>query len=441
MRIGFPPLAAGLAVLVGLVAFDLRADVAPGATRDDVIKALGRPVGESRLGPREVLNYPHGQTVILENGRVVRVQTPRPAAGSAAVGPAPAPVSPWRTDFAAATAEAQRRGVRLLALFPGPEEAPAARRFLAEVAPDPEFAAVFGPDFVFVRLDHAVRPPQPAAWQERNDRLRDACGVVGYPAVALLSERGERLASVDFGAVPETESLQARVIASLREMRGKLALNAAAPAVPPAADPGKTSPLHLDRLTPFALKVGLRSAQDLIEIALVAGLLGAGLMVWLLWRTRAPAPARLQNHASRIAQASSGLPTVFEVMAWDREQLCFGAMVLGESEGYEVELAKGDPDKDVLFSRPGDVRPGVVVCCAPARAGKVTAKSVRSLVGTVAAEQAQAGWFIAPAGFSEDARDFAARNHLLLFDAAGLVTRMRDLPPIMLPKLRTNKPW
>lgn len=447
VRIGVHTLAVGLAVLVGLVATlkaaDPRVEIAPGASREDVIRALGRPVGESRLGPREVLNYPQGQTVILENGRVVRMQAPKKAGGAAPVSVAPAPVGPWRTDFAAATEEAQRRGVRVLALFPGPEDSPAARRFLGEVVPDAEFVGVFGPDFVFVRLDHVVRPPQPAAWQERNDRLRDTLGVVGYPTVVLLSERGERLGSVDFAAVPTAESLRARVIASLRDMRGKLALNAAEPAAPAAAEnPENTSPLVMDRLTPFALKVGLRSAEDLVEVAFIAGLLASGLMAWMLWRTRVPPPpVRIQNHARRIAEASSGLPTVQEVMAWNKEQLCFGAVLLGEAEGYEAELTRGSPDKDVLFSRHGDVRPGVVVCCAPGRSGTVTAKNVRSLVGTVAAEQAQTGWYLAPAGFSEDARDFAARNNILLMDAEGLIVRMRDMPPILLPKLQTNKPW
>lgn len=445
VRIGSLTLVVGLTCLLGffapLAGAEARAEIGPGASRDEVIKALGRPVGESRLGSREVLNYPQGQTVVLENGRVVRIQTPRKAGPAQAVA-APAPLNPWRTDFAAATEEAQRRGVRILALFPGPEDAPAARRFLSEVAPDPALAAVFGPDFVFVRFDHAVRPPQPAAWQERNDRLRDAWGVVGYPTVVFVSERGERLGSVDFAGVPAAEALQARVIASLRDLRGRLALTAAEPTAPAAASPSLTSPLVLDRLTPFALRVGLRTAEDLVEIAFIGGLLASGLMIWMLWRTRvAPLPVRMRNHARRISEAASGLPSVYEVMAWDKEQLCFAALLLGESEGYEGVRTRGEDDKDVVFSRHGETHPAIVVCCSPARAGAITAKSVRSLVGTAAAEQAAAGWYLAPAGCSEDARDFAARNNILILDAAGLLMRMRDIPPILLPKLQTNKPW
>jgi hypothetical protein len=445
VRIGLHTLVAGLAclvwLLVPLAAAEAPTEIGPGASREEVIRAFGKPVGESRLGPREVLNYPQGQTVILENGRVTRIQSPKKS-GAALVTAAPPPPHPWRTDFAAALEEAQRRGVRVLALFPGPEDAPSARRFMTEVAPDPDFASVFGPDFVFVRFDHAVRPPQPAAWQERNDRLRTDWGVLGFPTVVFVSERGERLGSIDFAGVPAGEALKPRVIASLRGLRGKLALSAAEPAAPATASPETTSPLVLDRLTPFALRVGLRSAEDLVEIAFLGGLLASGLMVWMLWRTRVPPEAvRSHNHARRISEAASGLPSVQEVLAWNKDQLCHAAMLLGESEGYEPVRTPGETDKDVVLTRRGETYPAVVVCCSPARAGTITTKSVRGLVGTAAAEQAPLGWYLAPAGCSEDARDFAARNNILILDATGLIARMRDMPPILLPKLQTNKPW
>jgi len=82
-----------------------------------------------------------------------------------------------------------------------------------------------------------------------------------------------------------------------------------------------------------------------------------------------------------------------------------------------------------------------VVRCSPGRAGTVTAKSVRELAGTVAATGVPAGWYVSPAGFSNDARAFAAQHKLLLIDGAHLMARLQDLPPILLPKLNTSRPW
>jgi hypothetical protein len=62
-------------------------------------------------------------------------------------------------------------------------------------------------------------------------------------------------------------------------------------------------------------------------------------------------------------------------------------------------------------------------------------KLVRELLGTLAAEGVETGWVVAPAGFAREARTFAAQHGLRLIDAAELIERLRDLPPLLLPKI------
>lgn len=78
--------------------------VAYGASRDEVIKTLGRPSKASKAGPREILTYPQGQ-VLLENGRVERVDfAGMPAVTRPAPAPEPRTIEPAKTPPADAPA-------------------------------------------------------------------------------------------------------------------------------------------------------------------------------------------------------------------------------------------------------------------------------------------------------------------------------------------------
>jgi hypothetical protein len=163
---------------------------------------------------------------------------------------------------------------------------------------------------------------------------------------------------------------------------------------------------------------------------------------WLLWRTRAkPRPYQGRVLAARISEAASGIPTLPEILAWSKERVCVMAAVLAESEGFESDRVPDSEDKDLLLTRRGEIQPSVVVCCSPGRAGTVSAKSVQKMVEVIAANRLQTGWYVSPAGFSNDARACAAQHKLLLIDGAHLIGRMHDLPPILIPKLQTNQPW
>ncbi len=425
---------------------ETRTAIGPGASREEVISAFGRPAGESKLGGKEILNYPLGQ-VVLENGRVLRIEfskkgalpVPRPPAASA---PAANPGDHWLTDFNAASREAGVRNVPILAMFTGPDGSVVSRMFLEQVATNPEFTKTFSADYVLLRIDFTTPTLPTGRAAESNDQLRARYGLADFPAVLFLTSKGERLAAVDFSKSPSEGLQRADAIAMLREVRAKLALGAEIPAPVSGNSKGAetTSPLQMDRLTPFALKVGLRSAQSLIASAAVIGSSIAFLIGWLLWRTRAkPIPYRGPVLAARISEAASGVPTLPEVLAWSKEQVCAMTAVLAESEGYEAEMLPGG-DKDIVLTRRGDIQPSVVVCCSPGRAGTVTAKNVRDLLGTVTVDRVRSGWFVSPAGFSNDARAYAAQHKLLLIDGAHLMARIRDLPPILVPKLQTNRP-
>jgi hypothetical protein len=448
VRIGSPKFAVCLIVGFGLVLRLAAAESKPwvelGATREEVISAHGQPAGESQKGTRNVLSYPQGQ-VTLEGGRVVRVEplakgvkAPRKSPALAApVLPRVPAGGPWFLDFESAAKSAVVRQVPILAVFRGPDDLAAGRAFLAEVALHPEFVATFSGDYVLLLGDASAR----AASQEPGGSRFE---VTAFPAVVFLSAKGERLAAADFSRPPANGNLRAEAIASLREIRARLALGAAAPAPTsrPATGTATTSFFDLDWLSPYLLRGGMRSAEAIITTAIVAGIVIALLIGWLLWRTRAgPRPYRGRVLAARIAQAASGIPTLPEILAWSKEQVCVMAAVLAEAEGFEADRVPAGEDQDLLLTRRGEVQPSVVVCCSTGRAGTVSAKSVRKMVEVIAAHRLQTGWYVSPAGFSNDARACAAQHKLLLIDGAHLIGRMHDLPPILVPKLQTNQPW
>jgi hypothetical protein len=440
-------LAAGLALVLRLAAAEAQPWVELGATREEVISAHGQPAGESQMGTRHVLSYPQGQ-VTLENGRVVRVEPlskgakaprkpPVPAAPVSPPVPGGGPDGPWLSDFESAAKVAVQRNVPILAVFRGPDDLAAGRVFLEEVALHPEFAATFADDYVLLRGDAPARTAQ-------NERSWSRFGVSAFPAVLFLSAKGERLAAANFSRPPAQGKWRPEAIAALREIRARLALGATAPApaTRQAASAANTSPLDMDRLSPFSLRVGMRSAEATIAAATVVGLGIALLIGWLLWRTRAKSrPYQGRVLAARISEAASGIPTLPEMMAWSRDQVCVMAAVLAEAEGFETDRVADGGGKDLLLTRRGEIQPSVVVCCGTGREGTVTAKSVQALVATIAANRLQTAWYVSPAGFSNDARACAAQHKLLLIDGPHLIGRMHDLPPILIPKLQTSQPW
>lgn len=442
-----------LAVAAAFSAEDPRPVLGPGATRDEVIDAYGWPNGQSRAGAKEILSYAQGN-VTLENGRVERVdfrtnvpwQAPRPRPNP----PSPTsvkkeeePLDFWLTDFDQATGQATRRQARILALFTGPDWSPASRQFHEEVQFHPDFLESFADDFVFLRLDYATRTPQPDALREQNARLREKYGVIAYPSLLILSPAGENVAHVDLTRPQLGATYRDRVIAAVREVRDLLSRpRAPAPAVPPAPLPvAQAAPVPVEEPNPWAgvLAAPLLSAGWLLTGAAAAGSGLAGLLLWLVWRNWTAARTAVDApRSSRIAEAASGVPAAAEVNGWPRRKLRGVAAALAESDGYEVEARGEGGDVDLAFGRPGEAQPRVLVSCLPGDAGVVSAKRVRELYGAMTAERVPAGWLVAPAGFSAEARSYADQHNIVLVDVRRLLAHLGELPPLILAKVLTR---
>jgi hypothetical protein len=188
----------------------------------------------------------------------------------------------------------------------------------------------------------------------------------------------------------------------------------------------------------------LLSAGWGIVTAVGTGLAVTVLLLWLVWRkgSRSGAERRPAGMAERISEAASGIPALAEIMTWPKERVTIIVAGLAESEGYLAELSGEDAGAgcDLRLRKVGE--PGVqgLVCCAGAKAGVVTARRVRELFGLMAAEGAPFGWYVAPMGFSAEARMFADEHRIRLSDGHRLLAQLHELPPVALPKV-TRLSW
>lgn len=417
--------------------------VGPGANREEVLQTYGWPTGQSRLGAREILNYPQGR-VTLEDDRVQRVDfsaklpwpapRPRPAAASPVSGKkAEASVDLWIEDFGEAVGEATSRGGQILALFTGRDWSPASRRFHEQVATHPEFVDALADNFVFLRLDFPTRVPLAPKLREQNDRLRATHGVTVYPTLLVLSAAGEALAMVDLSP-PAAEAYRARVIAAIQAERARLPAPAAE-MVLESSEPVEAAPLPTYEGWTRAFiteNLGLSLTEMFVAVLIVVTV--ASTMLWLLRRTSAPTILPPGAVAVRLSNTAGGVPTLSEISTWSREKVCAVTAALAESEGYIAEVMPFGSEKDLLLKNGGETEPRVVVFCAAGDAGAVPARRLRALKSTLIADGAKAGWFVSPNGFASDAQAYAEQHRLHLIDASRLLARIRELPPLLLPK-------
>lgn len=432
-------LAWGCAVLAP--AGELRPAVGPGASKDQVIDAYGWPGGQSRLGAKEILTYPQG-TVTLVEGRVERIDfsmrqpwpapKPRPAAPSpTSVKKTEPPPDFWGTDFVQVTREAARRNVRILALFTGPEWSPASKQFRDEVEFARELFEALAADFVFVRLEFTTRAPLPDAVREQNTALRARFNVTDYPTLLVLSPGGDVLAKVDLKALPSGQTPAARLIAAVQGVSNLLA-----PATAPAQKSATTSPASPAHQQ-TALMASLMSARWVLLSAIGMGVLVAFGLYWLVWRAPLFGPkakAMATRHAvsaRRVTEDRSDVPTVVQITGWSQARLRTVLRAWLESEGYRLEPG-GAEEAHLLVRRPRDPKPSLLVACVPGDAGVVAVNQVREFHAAVQSAGVPAGWFVAPAGFSPEARAQAERREIVLIDGEELRVRFGDLPPLVL---------
>lgn len=426
--------------------------VGPGATKEDVINAYGWPTGQSQLGAKEILNYPQG-SITLASGRVERVDfspnvpwpAPRPRPGTpsdAATKRAEAKsFDPWTTSFPDAVAQAAKQHAHILAAFVGSDWSPPSQRFLSEVATHPDFVNGLMGDFVFLKLDFPTRIALPAELKQQNDDLRARCGVTTYPALVVLSARGDPVAVVDLTRESGGESYRAQVISAVAEVRELLkqrpAVTEPAPAAPtpppPANRPPTTNPGApiAGRAPDGLMKNFVWSTGWTLALGLGGGLVLAFLLVRWIWRDRmmeaVTNPARLEKlpHSVRLTD----VPTLAELEALPLARLRLLVASLFEAAGYTATPHADDPDGNIELRLRGHAKASVLICCQHAQLGPIGAKPVREFFATLVASGVEAGWFVGTGEFTPEARTVAAERGIELIDGEGLIERLRHLPP------------
>ncbi len=436
-----------LAALGGARAADpIRPVVGPGATKDEAINAYGWPTGQSHLGTKEILNYPQG-SITLENGKVERVDfstsapwpapRPRPGAPTATTGKSAAAKNfdPWTTSFPDAVAQAAKQHAHILAAFVGSDWSPPSKRFLDEVATHPDFVNGLMGDFVFLKLDFPTRLAQPAELKKQNEELRARCAVTTYPALIVISARGEPIAVVDLARETAGESYRAQIIAGVAGVRALLKqMPAAAPEPKPAA-PAPVSTAPAPRTNDSVRDDGIvkrlfASAGWALTLGLGGGLLLAIVLVWWVWRSRgaqfAENPARADKLQSNVRLRD--VPSGGELRALPVERLRLLVAALFETNGYHATLCADNADVDLELRRRGHTKANVLVCCRPAGPAAIGAKPVREFFAALVASGVETGWFVSAGEFAADARTVAEERGIELIDGEGLIERLRQLP-------------
>lgn len=426
-------------VASGLWAADGRPVVGPGATKDEVIDAYGWPTGQSQAGAKEILIYPQGR-VVLDKGRVEMVDfslnvpwpAPRPRPGTPGGGES------WYTNWPEALKEAQRRHVRILILFVGSDWSPPSRQFLTEVAESTDFLTAFLGNFVLLKLDYPTRTTQMKALRTQNLELRERFEVTTYPALIITEPDGKLAARVDLNKSRPGDSYRVQVIAAVREARdvlpvlpGPATTGAGASATPatatnepgaPAAAAGGNGDVG------SAAAASMSSAGWALTWGLGGGTLLAVVLVWWLRRNRQVVSGEVSTTVSRVADAASGLPSVVEMAEWPHARLRAIVGVVAEADGFVVKERAGGAEGDLALMRRGEERASVIVLCAPTTTGPISAKRVRELFGVITIEEVRTGWYVAMAGFSAEAREYAQEHGLVLINRDAFREQLRALP-------------
>jgi len=382
--------------------------------------------------------------VILDKGRVEVVEfsmkvpwpAPKPRPGAAGI---PSIGDSWFTSWPEALREAQRRQVRILAVFTGSDWSPPSKQFLTEVAEAPDFLTAFLGSFVLLKLDFPTRTTQLKELRAQNTELRERFEVTTYPALIVLESDGALAARVDLNRSRAGDACLVQVVTAVREARNGLSPS-------PGAVGGATRSGVDTKATAVALgtkvSVPLASASPEVGSPTAASLSSAGwavrwglgggsfvavVLLWLFWRKRATAAGDVSTAAERVADAASGVPSVVDLAEWSHGRLRAVVGALAQTDGYQVSVRAGGSDGDLSLVRAGEDRVSVIVMCAAAPAGPVSTKRLRELYGTITIEGVGTGWFVGLGGFSAEAREYAREHGMSLIGKEALREQMRAL--------------
>ena len=118
--------------------------------------------------------------------------------------------------------------------------------------------------------------------------------------------------------------------------------------------------------------------------------------------------------------------------AWSKERLCGIVAGLAESDGYTVRI--GVPPFDLALSRPREEIPSVMVTCVVGK--EMDLETLARVAKDVAIAGGRCGWIVCTAGVAADARAFAnERKELELLDRPRVLSMLRQVPPLLLPKV------
>ncbi len=106
--------------------------------------------------------------------------------------------SAWLTDFAAAKAEAARRGVPILADFSGSDWCGWCIKLDKEVFSQEGFQAFAADNLVLFLADFPRRKPQSEEERRQNEELAGRYQIQGFPTVLLLDAEGTVLARTGY---------------------------------------------------------------------------------------------------------------------------------------------------------------------------------------------------------------------------------------------------
>jgi len=129
---------------------------------------------------------------------------------------------------------------------------------------------------------------------------------------------------------------------------------------------------------------------------------------------------------------------VFDRLEWKRfEDLC---CAFYREKGIRAEVTPLGPDGGIDISLHQDEAApdrvtAIVQCKAWSQA--VGVKPVRELRGVMAHKQVEKAFFMAPHGFTEDARAFAKENRIILLDAKLILAMIQRLPEVARKRLLT----
>lgn len=425
---------------------DNRPIVGPGGTKEDVINAYGWPRGQSQLGPKEILRYPQG-SITLQDGRVERVDfstsvpwpTPRPRpnaeaarkpATPAAAPAAPAAVNPWVTSVPLAMARAAEHNGLILAAFTGSDWSPPSQRFINEVATHPDFVNPHEAGFVLLQVDFANRAAPPPDVRRQHEALRARCGVTTYPAIVMLNAAGEPLATADLSTDTDGAAYREFVIAAVADAVARAEAKRAPP--PPVPESPRRPANPVVPPEPTAVGAAMSSAAWHLMVGLAAGAIITGAMIGWLWRKPQQRDAGQKLPREVLTGLTRGsLPSAQQLATWpaDRVQLLIASVF--EAGGYQVTARKGQAN-ELDLTRPDDPAVRVIACCWAGPSGPAHGKAIRELYGSLVAEGVANGWFVALAGFSDEARELAEQRGITLMDGSDLLSGLRQLPKLAL---------